>query len=111
MAIKPTSPPLSHLGRERRYPDVGKMGECTLPLRVLAVQCATLRNCYGTLLKRYGNVIRVTECYGAVTGRYVKLQNVIERCGRYGTFRNVTEALVLVYSFSLQIIDRMESKY
>jgi len=26
----------------------------TLPLRVLAVQCATLRNCYGTLRKRYG---------------------------------------------------------
>ena len=29
-----TSPPQSHLGRARRYPHVG---ECTLPLRVLAV--------------------------------------------------------------------------
>jgi len=33
-----TSPPQSNLGRVRRYPHVG---EYTLPLRVLAVQCAT----------------------------------------------------------------------
>jgi len=46
--------PQSHLGRARRYPHVG---ECTLPLRVLAVQCVTLQNYYRTLLKRYGSVM------------------------------------------------------
>jgi len=40
--LKPklTTPPQIHLGRVRRYPDIG---ECTLPLRVLVVVC-TMRN-------------------------------------------------------------------
>jgi len=45
-----TSPPQSHLGRVRRYPHVG---ECTLPLRVLAVAYA-MRN--EALLERYGTL-------------------------------------------------------
>jgi len=46
VGILQTSPSQSHLGKERRYPHVG---ECVLSLRVLAVQCATLLNCYRTL--------------------------------------------------------------
>ena len=90
----------------RRYPHVG---ECTLPLRVLAVQSAMLRNRYGTLQSVTGARYRaVTERYGSVTeplwnvaGRYrtvtEALQNVTERCSdlwsRLGTLRNVMEAL------------------
>jgi len=40
------------------------VGECTLPLRVLTVQCATLLNRYGPLRKRYGAVL---ERYRTVT--------------------------------------------
>jgi len=47
------------------------VGECTLLLHVLAVQCATLRNRYGS----------VTGCCGA-------LQNIMERCGK---LRDITE--------------------
>ena len=41
-----SSPPKSNLGRVRRYPHIG---ECTLPLRVLTVQCAMLWNVTGAL--------------------------------------------------------------
>jgi len=73
-------------------------GECTLPLRVLAVQYATLQN-------RCGALWNVTECYGSVTeplrsimdhyGNITEpLQNVM---GCYGCvmelLQNVTEAL------------------
>jgi len=47
----------SHLGRERRYPHVG---ECTLPMRVLAVAC-TMRN--EALRKRCASLRDVTERY------------------------------------------------
>jgi len=53
-----TSPPQSNLGRARRYPHVG---ECTVPLRVLAVACTVRMEAlrivtgrYGTLRNRYG---------------------------------------------------------
>jgi len=47
-----------------RYPHVE---ECTLPLRVLAVQCATLWNRYGTLWSLTEPLQNVTECYETVT--------------------------------------------
>jgi len=95
------------------------VGKCTLPLCMLAVQYATLRNRYGTLRERYiyGTLWNVTEAfgtlqsvYGSVTVRYVALQshygtlrNVAEcygtlRCvaGRYRRLWNVTEALRIV---------------
>jgi len=81
-----TSPPQSHLRRARRYPHVG---ECTVPLPVLAVglQCTTLRNCYGTLLKRYGTVAE--RCMQDV------METLRERYGtlwkRCGSLRDVTE--------------------
>jgi len=49
---------------------VPQAGECTVALRVLAVQCTTLQNRYGTLRKHYGTVV-----------------------DRYRTSRNVTGAL------------------
>jgi len=60
----------SNLGIVRRYNAIytPHVGECTLPLRVLAVQCATLRNGYRTFRKRYRSVT-----------------------GHYGTLRNFTE--------------------
>jgi len=63
-----TSPPRSNLGRARPYLHVG---ECTLPLRVLAVAC-TMHN----------------EALRSVTGRYGTLQKITERCV---TLQNVTE--------------------
>jgi len=60
-----------------------QVGECTLPLCVLAVQCATLWNHYGS----------VTERYRAITERCGALRNITEHCG---TLRNVTEALRIV---------------
>jgi len=60
-----TSPPQSHLGRACRYPDVG---ECTVPLRVLAV-ASIMRN----------------EALWSVTGRYRSIT------GRYGTLQSFTE--------------------
>ena len=68
--------------RVRRYSHVG---ECTLPLRVLAAQCTTLRNCYGTLLKRNGSV---ADRYGSLRDRYGTLTE------RYGT---VTENIDFAY--------------
>jgi len=63
----------------RRYPHVE---ECTLPLRVLAVQCAPLQNRYGTLRKRYVTIGGVKEALrnrcGALQERYGA---VAERCG------------------------------
>jgi len=75
----------------RRYPSVG---ECTVPLRVLAVVCMmyneALRKHCGFLWKWYGVLWSVTEYYGAlrdVTGCYGTLEE------RYGalTVWNVTE--------------------
>jgi len=52
-----TSPPKSHLGRVRHYPNVG---ECTLPLHVLAVVCTmrneALRERYEALMEHYETV-------------------------------------------------------
>ena len=45
-----TGYPQNNLGRVHRYPHVR---ECTLPLRVLAVLCATLQNCYRSNTERY----------------------------------------------------------
>jgi len=102
--------------RVRRYP---RVGECTFPLRVLGVQCVTLRDRCGALrnvtgalrsrcgtsqgvtdaLRKHYGALReryraVTEHYGSVTGRYRTLRS------RYGTLwsvtgplRNVTEPL------------------
>jgi len=44
------------------------VGECTLPPRVLAAQCAMLRNCYETLLNVTEALRIVTERYGSITG-------------------------------------------
>ena len=76
-----TTPPQSNLGRAHHYPHVG---ECTLPLRVLAVQCATLWNCYGTLLKHHGSI---TEHYGMLRIVTEALQNCCK------AWWNVTEPL------------------
>jgi len=43
--------------------------ECTLPLRVLAVQCATLWNHYGSIMERYGTLWRLDR-YGSFKERY-----------------------------------------
>jgi len=59
-----TSPPQSHLGRVCRYPQVG---ECTLPLHVLAVVC-TVHN--ETLQDVMGALQGVTECYGSIAHHY-----------------------------------------
>jgi len=57
----------SHLGRARRYPHVG---ECTLPLRVLAVACTVhnkaLRDIMGALrgiTERYRVLWDVVKCW------------------------------------------------
>jgi len=63
------------LGRARRYPHVG---ECTVPLRVLAVAC-TVHN--ETLRKRYGALWNVMERYGSVADRYRTIRNC------YGKYR------------------------
>jgi len=55
LQTSPTPPSQSHLGRVRRYLHVG---ECTIALRMVAVQYATLRNCYG----RYRFCTYGTEC-------------------------------------------------
>ena len=52
-----TSPPQSQLGRARRYPHVG---ECTLPMCVLAVACTMRNEALRSFTGRYGSV---TECY------------------------------------------------
>jgi len=52
------------------------VGECTLPLHVLAVQCAMLQNIMGALqnvARSYGNF---TECYWTLRKRYMTLENV-----------------------------------
>jgi len=82
-----TSPPQSHLGTVRCYPHIG---ECTLPLCVLAVVW-TMRNevlrsimgRYGSIIGRYGMLRKcctllqdVTECYGTLRA----LKDVTERC-------------------------------
>jgi len=72
-----TSPPQSHLGRAHRYPHVG---ECTVPLPVLAVAC-TMHN----------EALRhITERYGSTVHRYGTLRNVTEH---RGTLWNVIEVL------------------
>jgi len=55
--------PQSHLGRARRYPQVG---ECTLPLRMLVVTCRgpTMHN--EALRKRYRALRNVTEALRVV---------------------------------------------
>jgi len=80
-SIKITSPAQSHLGRTHLYPH---FGECTLPLRVLAVACTRrikalrcVTGRYGTLQKRYG-VLRSV------------IWNIIERCV---TLQDVMKAL------------------
>ena len=91
-----TSPPQSHLGRAHRYPHVG---ECTVPLPVLAVACTmhneALRHIterYGSTVHRYGTLRNVTEHRGT-------LWNVIEvlrkryRCCQALTLRSITGAL------------------
>ena len=75
-----TSPPKSHLGGAHSYHHVG---ECTLPLGVLAAAC-TMRN--EALRKRYRALRNVTGALRIVTGHYRMLRNVIERCG---TLQNV----------------------
>jgi len=50
-----TSPPQSHLGRARRYPHVG---ECTVPLRVLAVACTMRNEALRSVAGRYGTLRR-----------------------------------------------------
>jgi len=62
-----TSPPQSHLGRARHYCHIG---QCTLPLHVLAIQCAMLRNSYRTLLKHYGSITEHCRALQSVTERY-----------------------------------------
>jgi len=69
-----TSPPQSHLETAHCNPHVG---ECTLPLRVLAVACTM---CNKALQKHCASLQDVMESYRA-------LQDVTERC------RSVTEAL------------------
>jgi len=70
-----TSPPHSHLGRARRYPH---LGECTLPLRLLAVTCTmlneALRKRYRTLRERYGTLrnVRYAPYAPSVVGHYGK---------------------------------------
>ena len=104
----------SHLGRVRRYPHVG---ECTLPLRVLAVACTMrnkrLRDVMGALrgiTERYRRVAHRYRTLWNVTERYRALRDVTERCRsvmgccralrtsrsvawRYGTLRSVTKLL------------------
>ena len=47
------SPPQSHMGRARPYRHVG---ECTLPLRVLAVACTMRNEALRSVAYRYGTV-------------------------------------------------------
>ena len=60
-----TSPPQSHLGRACCEPHVG---ECTLPLRVLAVAC-TMRN--EALQSVTGRYVSVTRRYRTLRKRYM----------------------------------------
>ena len=63
--------PQSHLGRVRRYPHVG---ECTLPLPVLAVACTIRNEALWSVTRRYGSVTgrheTLRQRYGALTERY-----------------------------------------
>jgi len=88
------SPPQSHLGRAHRYPHVG---ECSLPLHVLAVACTmhneALQKCCASLpdvTECYRALRDVTERYGSVTGCFRALWNITEHCR---TLWNVTETL------------------
>jgi len=76
MAAILTSPLQSHLRRVCRYPHVR---ECTLPMRVLAVQCATLK-----MLQD------VTEALQNITERHGAVADIL------GRYRNVTEALCII---------------
>jgi len=72
-----TSPPkvIWVLGRVRRYPHVG---ECTLPLCVLAVACTMHNEGYGALRDVMSALPGVMERYGSVVHRYMTLRNVAE---------------------------------
>jgi len=72
-----TSPPQSHLGR---------VGECTFPLRVLPVAC-TMRN--EALPSVTGALRGVTERYRSAAHRCRTLRNVTGALrSSYGTLRN-----------------------
>jgi len=70
-----SSPPQSYLGRAHCYPHIG---ECTVPLRVLAVAC-TVHN--EALWKHYGSIAHRYKTLQNVMERYIALQEITERYG------------------------------
>jgi len=67
-----TSPPRSHLGRAHHY---FHLGECTVPLCVLAVACTMHNEALQGLTEHYR---RVADHYGTVTEKYQFCPSLIE---------------------------------
>jgi len=96
-----TSPPQSHLGRACCYPHIG---ECTVPLYVLAVACKmrneVLWKRYGMLWKHYGTIPNITECHCMLWNLwkcYGVLQIIMEH---YGALRDITRVTERYWSIS-----------
>jgi len=87
-----TSPLQSHLGRARHYPYIG---ECTLPLHVLAVACTMHNEALWGIMERYGSDVHHYRTLQSAAGHYGTLQ---KRYGCCGALQNITEHFVMLWN-------------